>query len=268
MNRGVNRGEVFFGEEGRLEFEAQLKAVNEKFEMSLLAYCLMGNHFHLLLKVPDGVLSEAMHRLLSVFARHTNDRIGRDGPLFRGRFHSIPVETDRYLLCASRYIHRNPLDLPGSIALADFRWSSYGIYLGRRVRPSFVDTETVRAMFGGDSADLARFTEDTPSLLAEMAVTAADVRMLVKAAVAQQAVMGNLEDHDCRGVERAVTILLLDQSLPSHIFAAVQEAVGTLTDEAAKMARYRARRRRDRRPAVGRALSMVLDHLPHIALAA
>ena len=78
--------------------------------VATLAYCLMGNHVHLVLHAPDGALPEAMHHLTSVYSRHVNDRLARDGPLVRGRFHSIPVESDLQLLTVTRYVHRNPLD--------------------------------------------------------------------------------------------------------------------------------------------------------------
>ncbi|WP_395159643.1 transposase [Ilumatobacter sp.] len=75
----------------------------------VLAYCLMDNHFHLLLHCQSGGLSDAMQRLGSAYTRHVNDRVGRDGPLFRGRFHSRLIGDVRYLANVVRYIHRNAL---------------------------------------------------------------------------------------------------------------------------------------------------------------
>ena len=135
MNRGVDRQPVFFNDADRLDFGRQLAWIHESTGGTVLAYCLMGNHYHLLLDMPDGTLSEAMHHLGSVYTRHVNDRLGRDGPLFRGRFHSIPVEDDAYLLTAVRYIHRNPIGLPGVSGPADHRWSSYRTYLGSAAHP-------------------------------------------------------------------------------------------------------------------------------------
>ena len=159
MNRGVNHQRIFFDDADRIEFGARLEDINQRFGIETLAYALMTNHYHLLLRTPAGGLSEAMHRLGLVYVKRTNKRVGRDGPLFRSRFHSIPVTTDAYLRYAARYIHRNPLELPGVARPEFYRWSSYRTYRGFRSPAPFMNTSLVLRLFDDDRDDLARFTD-------------------------------------------------------------------------------------------------------------
>jgi REP element-mobilizing transposase RayT len=148
MNRGVARQETFRCDPDRIEFGRLLGVGHERFGVEVHAYCLMPNHYHLLLHCPFAGLSRFMHQLGSVYTRHVNDREGRDGPLFRGRFHSIPITDDRQLLATVRYIHRNALDLPGVASAAGYRWSSHRSYLGHRRPTPWLRTDVVLAHFG------------------------------------------------------------------------------------------------------------------------
>jgi REP element-mobilizing transposase RayT len=187
MNRGVDRAPIFFGDPDRVEFGRRLAEIHTEFNVSTLAYCLMGNHYHLLLRSPMANLSEAMHHLASVYVRHTNDRVGRDGPLFRSRYHAIPVTTDEYLMWVSRYIHRNPLDIVGDRPFIGYRWSSLRTYLGFRQQPSFLDTSVVLAHFQTNADRYMRFvldsTHDSPpkesigSLRSSIALAIADEQL-------------------------------------------------------------------------------------------
>jgi REP element-mobilizing transposase RayT len=185
MNRGVDRARIFFGDADRVEFGRRLAEIHDRFGVEVVAYCLMPNHYHLLVHTPTGDLSKAMHHLSLTYTRHTNDRLGRDGPLFRGRYHSIVVSTDAYLACAARYIHRNPLALSGVEHPADYRWSSYRALLGFRSAPPFLNSTMIVGAGRADIDEFARFTESldpigppidlkTALLLADLAQSAAD----------------------------------------------------------------------------------------------
>ena len=129
--------------------------------MSVLAWCLMENHVHLLVEDGGGVLSSAMHRLGTIYARHYNERAGRVGHLFRGRFLSSPVETESYLLEAVRYIHNNP-SKAGLCPAEDYRWSSYRDYLSPGSRETLqTSTEMVLELLGGVEGFLA-FSSSRP----------------------------------------------------------------------------------------------------------
>jgi REP element-mobilizing transposase RayT len=155
MNRGVAHQPTFHGDEDRVEFGRLLGVGHERFGVETHAYCLMPNHYHLLLHCPFAGLSGFMHQVGSVYTRHVNDRVGRDGPLFRGRFHSIPIIDDRQLLATVRYIHRNALDLPGVTSAADYRWSSHRTYLGHRRAAPWLRTDVALAHF----ADVGAFSD-------------------------------------------------------------------------------------------------------------
>ncbi len=147
MNRGVNHGRIFFDDRDRLEAGQLLNEIHARFGVETLAYCLMTNHFHLVLRLEDDHLSAAMQHFDGEPARRVNSRVGRDGPLFRGRYHSIPVTTDPYLQFVVRYVHRNALDLPGVDAVERFRWSSMRAYLGLRRPAPFMNLEPVLSMW-------------------------------------------------------------------------------------------------------------------------
>ncbi len=158
MNRGIDHADVFFADSDRIEFGQRLADVFNRFGIQTHAYCLMDNHFHMLWHCPDAHLSDAMQRLSSLYTRHVNDRLGRDGPLFRGRFHSRLITDERHLVATARYIHRNPLDLPGITSVREYRWSSHRTYLGLRRKPEWLCTTTV--LDGWDPDEFDRFVED------------------------------------------------------------------------------------------------------------
>lgn len=161
MNRGASHQRTFLCDADRVEFGRLLGVGHERFGVEVHAYCLMSNHFHLLVHCPTGGLSRYMHLLCSSFVRHVNERAGRDGPLFRGRFRSIVVSDDRQLLATVRYIHRNALDLPGVVSVDGYRWSSHRTYLGHRPPPEWLHTNEVLAHFGGDVRRFHEFVDDS-----------------------------------------------------------------------------------------------------------
>jgi hypothetical protein len=94
-----------------------------------------------------------------VFTRRANWRRGVDGPIFRGRFHSVRLERDAHLTELLRYIHRNPLDVGWDRPLVDYPWSSHGAHAGRRPAPPWLHTELVRELFGTRSATYLEFVD-------------------------------------------------------------------------------------------------------------
>ena len=102
-------------------------------EVKLLAYCLMPNHFHLLLQQSsiDGI-TKFMRRITNAYVSYFNTRNERTGALFQGKFKASLIEQDSYLLHLSRYIHSNPLEVRPLTRLEDYPYSSYREYLGLR----------------------------------------------------------------------------------------------------------------------------------------
>ena len=108
--RGNERHSIFLGniDDDRGAFLDVLASTCERFNWICHAYCLMTNHYHLLVETPDANLSKGMHQLNGVYTQYVNRRHGRVGHLFQGRFKGILVERDSYLLELARYVVLNP----------------------------------------------------------------------------------------------------------------------------------------------------------------
>ena len=135
MNRGAGRKNIFNTDEHFSLFRALLKEITERFSIEVHAYCLMDNHYHLLLCTPKPNLSRAMRHLDGVYTQKYNKSMHTDGPLFRGRYKSILVDADAYLLQLSRYIHLNPVEAGIVEKPEHYLWSSYSSYIHVNKRP-------------------------------------------------------------------------------------------------------------------------------------
>ncbi len=129
MNRGRRSDRIFEVRNDYLMFLDLLKEAAELWGVRISAYCLMSNHYHLLIHTPKGNLSRCMRHINGVYTQRFNRAHGCDGPLFRGRFKSILVNGDNYLLQLVRYIHRNPLKAGIVDHLEAYPWSSHNGYL-------------------------------------------------------------------------------------------------------------------------------------------
>lgn len=145
IGRGTGRQIIFEDDEDRNDFLSLLKAALGKTSAELYAWCLMDNHYHLLIRAPLDQLSLCMKTLASAYALRFNAKHDRTGHLFQDRFKSEPVNDDAYLLSAVRYIHKNP-EKAGICACERYRWSSYGEYAGA---PRLCSTAFVLDAFGG-----------------------------------------------------------------------------------------------------------------------
>ncbi|MBT5757802.1 MAG: hypothetical protein HOI41_22850 [Acidimicrobiaceae bacterium] len=146
--QGTNRWNIFLDDNDRRRFMYLLIATCERYRIEVQAFCLMGNHVHLVLYCPEPVLSAAMRDLKSRYAKYFRRYHKSSGPLFEAPFLEVPILTDEHLMTEVRYTHRNPLDLDATVCLATCQWSSHGIYLGLRPEPSFMNTSVVRELFG------------------------------------------------------------------------------------------------------------------------
>ena len=136
INRGHARETIFHDDSDRLYFLDLLGRYRDRFELRLYHYCLMGNHFHLLLQLPEPRrLSRVVAGLLVAYWHHYRRRHGLVGHLFQGRFKSPAIEAEAYLLSCGRYIERNPLEAGMTAEPWEYRWSSCAAYaLGKNDR--------------------------------------------------------------------------------------------------------------------------------------
>jgi putative transposase len=149
LSRGNEQQDVFRDDQDRNRFLETVGEMSERFEMDIFAYVLMGNHYHLLVKTNRSNLSKCMQWLGLAYTRRFNNRHVRSGHLFQGRFKSIIVENDAYLVRLSCYIHRNPLRAKIVERLSDYRWSSYRVYAYGYRGPEWLKTETILSQFNG-----------------------------------------------------------------------------------------------------------------------
>lgn len=143
MNRGAVRRAVFTTDEQRQYFLDLLADAHDRFNAEWHAYCLMDNHYHLLVRTPEANLQRIMRHINGVYTQYYNRMEGRDGPLFRGRYKAILVEAQAYWTQLSRYIHRNPLEAGLVKRLDRYRWSSYPAYIDRHKRPAWLTCEYI-----------------------------------------------------------------------------------------------------------------------------
>lgn len=149
-SRGNARADIFCDDADREIFLRVLAAVVERQAWRVYAYCLMGNHYHLLLETPEPNLSRGMRQLNGIYTQRINRRHGRVGHLLQGRFKSIIVERERYLLELSRYIALNPVRAGFTRRAGAWRWSSYRATAGMQEVPSWLEVGSILARFSAD----------------------------------------------------------------------------------------------------------------------
>ena len=150
MNRGIARQPIFNEDEHYKMFLELLQEVHVLYGVEIHAYCLMTNHYHLLVNTPHGNLSRTMRHLNGVYTQRYNRICKKDGPLFRGRFKSCLIDADEYLLAVSRYIHLNPIEAAMVSRPEQYTWSSCKYYFRVEDRPSWLSISTTLGYFLGD----------------------------------------------------------------------------------------------------------------------
>lgn len=116
-----------------------------------MAYCLMGNHYHLVVHTPDGRLSELMRQLNGIYTRGFNRRHGLVGHLLQGRFKAILVDCDSYLVAVCRYVELNPVRARMVTQPQHWSWSSFRAHVGLAPAPAWLDVERLHAFMLGRS---------------------------------------------------------------------------------------------------------------------
>ena len=162
-SRGNERKDVFKSQKDREQFLSYLESSANRYEAVIHAYCLMSNHYHLLLETPSGNLSKIMQHINGAYTNYFNMKRKRSGHLFQGRYKAIVIEADEYAQELSRYIHLNPVRANMVAKPEEYRWSSYLDYVGERKRPEWLERSFVLEKFGkGEDRfrKYRRFVED------------------------------------------------------------------------------------------------------------
>lgn len=163
MNRGAARQRVFANDQDRQRFLDLLGQSSQMWGIRVYAYCLMENHYHLLVQTPEAPLSRAMRHIDGIYTQRFNRAHRRDGPLFRGRYRAILIEAEEYFMAVARYIHRNPVPSQRDMHMTRYRWSSHRAYLDKKRRPQWLNVDSLLSRFGKGRQGLSayrRFMEE------------------------------------------------------------------------------------------------------------
>jgi len=151
-SRGNGRKNIFIHDSDREKFLHYLQTASERYGAMIHVYCLMANHYHLLLETPGGNLSSIMHHINGAYTTYFNIKHKRLGHLMHGRYKSILVDKDAYAKELSRYIHLNPVHARIVTRPEDYFWSSYHDYLGLRESSSWLKRDFILSCFGPGGA--------------------------------------------------------------------------------------------------------------------
>ncbi|MBP1750939.1 MAG: transposase [Deltaproteobacteria bacterium] len=146
-SRGNGKQSVFRSDHDRKSFLNILEQITGRYRFIILAYCLMDNHYHLVIETQEGNLSEGMRQLNGVYTQRYNRRHTRSGHVFQGRYKAIIVDKDVYLLELVRYVALNPVRAGIVDDPENWAWSSYRATVGKEESPPWLCTERVLGQF-------------------------------------------------------------------------------------------------------------------------
>ncbi|MDD5680356.1 MAG: transposase [Candidatus Omnitrophica bacterium] len=148
LNRGHNKGVLFKQKRDFCRFREIVKAYLERYKFSIFHYCLMSNHFHLLMQVIKGEdLPHIMQGISQAYANYHKKTYRTTGYLFQGRYKSFLIEKDEYLMGCARYIERNPIRAGIVTDLSKYPWSSYNYYANGKP-DDIITTDSIYEGFG------------------------------------------------------------------------------------------------------------------------
>jgi len=166
--RGNAGQDIFLNNPDRLFFIELLGRSGEIYQIEILAFVLMNNHFHLIVKTPLANLQEFMRHFNISYTAYFNKKHGRAGHLYQGRYRSFIIDADSYLLEVSRYVHLNPVHTKeraasspesNALYLKSYKWSSYSDYTGKTGHYPFLAVNEILGYFKGDKGQYAAFVE-------------------------------------------------------------------------------------------------------------
>jgi REP element-mobilizing transposase RayT len=147
-SRGNERKEIFKSKRDREKFLAYLESATQRYDAVIYAYCLMDNHYHIMLETPSGNLPQIMRHINGAYTTYFNVKRKRSGHLFQGRYKAVLVDIDEYAKELSRYIHLNPVRAKMVDSPEGYAWSSYQFYIGKQKAPEWLNRDFVLSYFG------------------------------------------------------------------------------------------------------------------------
>jgi REP element-mobilizing transposase RayT len=151
-SRGNEQKEIFRSQKDRDKFLTYLESAVTRYGAVIHAYCLMTNHYHLLLATPGGNLSQIMRHVNGAYTTYFNVKRKRAGHLFQGRYKAILVEADEYATELSRYLHLNPVRAGMTPRPEEYQWSSYRCYIGLNKASEWLTENFILGYFGGNNS--------------------------------------------------------------------------------------------------------------------
>ena len=145
--RGDRRESIYEDDNDRLQWLDILSRACERYNWQVHAYCLMDNHYHVLLETAEGNLSKGMRHLNGVYTQYFNRQHNRVGHVFQGRFKAILVEKEAYLLELSRYVVLNPIRARMIKDMDQWEWSSYRASIGKAAASDWLETDWLLSHF-------------------------------------------------------------------------------------------------------------------------
>ena len=146
-SRGDRREDIVDDDDDRLKWLEILGSVCCRFNWRCHAYCLMDNHYHIVIETANANLSKGMRQLNGVYTQYFNRQHDRVGHVFQGRYKGILVEKDSYLLELARYVVLNPIRARMVNSIKAWKWSSYQTMLGEHVAPDWLETDWILGQF-------------------------------------------------------------------------------------------------------------------------
>lgn len=176
-SRGDRREPIFDDDTDRIAFVDVIAQALERFDACTLAFCLMDNHYHLVLHTRRANLSELMRQINGVYTQAYNRRHGKVGHLFQGRFKGILVDRDAYLLEVCRYVDLNPVRAGMVADPAQWPWSSYRAHVGQADAPAWLDMAALHGYLLGREASSDRDRVLAAKRYATLVARGKDVRL-------------------------------------------------------------------------------------------
>jgi len=240
-SRGNEQKDVFKSRKDREKFFSYLESATERYGARIHCYCLMSNHYHLLMETPEGNLSQIMRHINGAYTTYFNVKRRRVGHLFQGRYKAILVEADRHAKELSRYIHLNPVRAGMVARPEEHVWSTYRAFIGQGPTPGWVRRDFILGYFAPNVTSAQqryrKFVEDLLGKTCDSPLESAVGVILGPPGFIEEVTARHLQG---KRVDREVPALreLVARPSPEQIVRAVEAVIGDDAKQARRASIY------------------------------